>query len=44
MVHTHAETTPHAPTNLQVDTKAWSAQVSWTPGYDGGFEQSFVVW
>jgi len=26
-----------------VETKAWSAKVSWTPGYDGGFEQSFVV-
>lgn len=38
------ETTPHTPTQLRVYTKAWSAQLAWTPGYDGGFEQQFVAW
>lgn len=37
------ETTPHAPTDVQVEPKAWSALVSWSPGYDGGNEQSFVI-
>ena len=28
---------------MAVETRAWSAQVSWTPGYDGGYEQFFTI-
>ena len=38
------ETTPHAPSDLRAQPKAWSVRLTWSPGYDGGFEQSFVVW
>lgn len=44
MLNQSAETTPHAPMDPKVEPKVWSAKVSWQPGYDGGFEQSFVVW
>ncbi|XP_056587685.1 protein turtle homolog B isoform X2 [Triplophysa dalaica] len=37
-------TSPHAPTNVRVTASATSANVSWVPGYDGGFEQTFSVW
>ncbi|KAJ8391214.1 hypothetical protein AAFF_G00094810 [Aldrovandia affinis] len=37
-------TSPHAPTNIHVLVSATSANVSWEPGYDGGFEQTFSVW
>lgn len=37
-------TTPHAPTNLTVNTSAYSATISWLPAYDGGYAQSYVVW
>ena len=35
---------PEAPTNLQVYNVTWeSATLRWTPGFNGGFPQSFVV-
>nr|XP_033773309.1 protein turtle homolog B isoform X1 [Geotrypetes seraphini] len=37
-------TSPHAPTNIRVLVSMTSANVSWEPGYDGGFEQTFSVW
>ncbi|XP_036380044.1 protein turtle homolog B isoform X2 [Megalops cyprinoides] len=37
-------TSPHAPTNVHVSASTTSANVSWEPGYDGGYEQTFSVW
>lgn len=37
-------TSPHAPGNIRVLPSVTSANVSWEPGYDGGFEQTFSVW
>ncbi|XP_041923382.1 protein turtle homolog B isoform X2 [Alosa sapidissima] len=37
-------TSPHAPSNIHVNAMMTSANVSWEPGYDGGFEQTFSVW
>ncbi|XP_064157905.1 protein turtle homolog B isoform X2 [Anguilla rostrata] len=37
-------TSPHAPTNIHVSVSTTTANVSWEPGYDGGFEQTFSVW
>ncbi|XP_053504184.1 protein turtle homolog B [Ictalurus furcatus] len=37
-------TSPHAPKNIHVSVSTTSANVSWEPGYDGGFEQTFSVW
>ncbi|XP_067143840.1 protein turtle-like isoform X3 [Centruroides vittatus] len=37
-------TTPHAPTNLSVNTSAFAATLSWLPAYDGGYEQNYVIW
>ncbi|XP_064471157.1 protein turtle-like isoform X2 [Ornithodoros turicata] len=37
-------TTPHAPTNVSVNTSAFAATVSWLPGYDGGHAQTYVLW
>lgn len=37
-------TTPHAPTNVSVNTSAFAATVTWLPAYDGGYDQSYVVW
>ncbi|XP_042566265.1 protein turtle homolog B [Clupea harengus] len=37
-------TSPHAPSSIQVNAMMSSANVSWEPGYDGGFEQTFSVW
>ncbi|KAG7471342.1 hypothetical protein MATL_G00123590 [Megalops atlanticus] len=37
-------TSPHAPANIHVSVSMTSANVSWQPGYDGGFEQTFSVW
>ncbi|XP_048836380.1 protein turtle homolog B isoform X2 [Brienomyrus brachyistius] len=39
-----AGTSPHSPVNLRVSPAMTSANVSWEPGYDGGFEQTFSVW
>ncbi|MEQ2298224.1 Protein turtle B [Ameca splendens] len=37
-------TSPHAPGSIHVLPSTTSANVSWEPGYDGGFEQTFSVW
>uniref|UniRef100_A0A8C7WMR5 Immunoglobulin superfamily member 9B n=1 Tax=Oryzias sinensis TaxID=183150 RepID=A0A8C7WMR5_9TELE len=37
-------TSPHAPVSIHVLPSTTSANVSWEPGYDGGFEQTFSVW
>ncbi|XP_058866115.1 protein turtle homolog B isoform X2 [Acipenser ruthenus] len=37
-------TSPHAPAHVRVSASTSSANVSWDPGYDGGFEQTFSVW
>ncbi|KAL2094419.1 hypothetical protein ACEWY4_009138 [Coilia grayii] len=37
-------TTPHAPLEIRVVVTSSAANVSWEPGYDGGFEQTFSVW
>ncbi|KAL7853908.1 hypothetical protein AOLI_G00207520 [Acnodon oligacanthus] len=37
-------TSPHAPNNVRVTVSTTSGNVSWEPGYDGGFEQTFSVW
>ncbi|XP_076321273.1 protein turtle homolog B-like isoform X2 [Tachypleus tridentatus] len=37
-------TTPHSPTNVTVRTSAFSATLSWRPGYDGNYPQSYVIW
>lgn len=39
-----AGTSPHAPTSVHVVAAMTSANVSWEPGYDGGYEQTFSVW
>ncbi|KTG04394.1 hypothetical protein cypCar_00014939 [Cyprinus carpio] len=42
--HVHRGTSPHAPAKVHVSVSTTSANVSWEPGYDGGFEQTFSVW
>ncbi|XP_035289213.1 protein turtle homolog B isoform X4 [Anguilla anguilla] len=37
-------TSPHPPTNVHVSASTTLANVSWEPGYDGGYEQTFSVW
>ncbi|XP_039620095.1 protein turtle homolog B isoform X2 [Polypterus senegalus] len=37
-------TSPHAPINVRVLASTNSANITWEPGYDGGFEQTFSVW
>lgn len=37
-------TSPHAPGSVRVQVSMTTANVSWEPGYDGGFEQTFSVW
>lgn len=37
-------TTPHAPNNVSVNTSAFAATVTWQPAYDGGYEQTYVIW
>ncbi|KAI1287486.1 Protein turtle [Halotydeus destructor] len=37
-------TTPHAPSNVSVNTSAFAATVTWQPAYDGGYEQNYVIW
>jgi len=35
---------PDAPQNVQVMSQTWdSIELQWTPGFDGGYEQEFVV-
>ncbi|XP_041512913.1 protein turtle homolog B isoform X2 [Microtus oregoni] len=37
-------TSPHAPGSVRVQVSMTTANVSWEPGYDGGYEQTFSVW
>ncbi|KAI8484333.1 Protein turtle B [Branchiostoma belcheri] len=37
-------TSPHVPTGLSVATSSNSAHVTWQPSYDGGSEQTFILW
>uniref|UniRef100_A0A8C2H5S8 Immunoglobulin superfamily, member 9Bb n=1 Tax=Cyprinus carpio TaxID=7962 RepID=A0A8C2H5S8_CYPCA len=37
-------TSPHAPAKVHVWVSTTSANVSWEPSYNGGFEQTFSVW
>uniref|UniRef100_A0A672SPQ7 Immunoglobulin superfamily member 9B n=1 Tax=Sinocyclocheilus grahami TaxID=75366 RepID=A0A672SPQ7_SINGR len=37
-------TSPHAPAKVHVSVSTTSANISWEPCYDGGFEQTFSVW
>ncbi|XP_054162943.1 protein turtle-like [Oppia nitens] len=36
-------TTPHAPTNVSVNTSAFAATVTWVPNHDGGHQQHFSI-
>ncbi|CAH1264017.1 IGSF9B [Branchiostoma lanceolatum] len=37
-------TSPHVPTDLSVTTSSNSAHVTWRPSYDGGSDQTFIIW
>uniref|UniRef100_A0A671SAY2 Uncharacterized LOC107671028 n=1 Tax=Sinocyclocheilus anshuiensis TaxID=1608454 RepID=A0A671SAY2_9TELE len=37
-------TSPHAVTSVSVDLGITHANVSWEPGFDGGYTQKFTVW
>lgn len=37
-------TSPHAVTSVSVDPGISQANVSWEPGFDGGYTQRFTVW
>ncbi|KAF5890011.1 protein turtle A-like, partial [Clarias magur] len=37
-------TSPHAVSSVSVDVGMDQANVSWVPGFDGGYTQSFTVW
>lgn len=37
-------TSPHAVSSLFVTTEMNQANVSWRPGFDGGYTQKFTVW
>uniref|UniRef100_A0A3Q2NVG1 Protein turtle homolog A-like n=1 Tax=Fundulus heteroclitus TaxID=8078 RepID=A0A3Q2NVG1_FUNHE len=37
-------TSPHAVSSVTVNTEMNQANVSWLPGFDGGFTQKFTVW
>ncbi|XP_038141624.1 protein turtle homolog A isoform X1 [Cyprinodon tularosa] len=37
-------TSPHAVSSVTVTTEMNQANVSWVPGFDGGFTQKFTVW
>ncbi|KAG1679580.1 Protein turtle [Nymphon striatum] len=36
-------TTPHAPTNVSVNTSTHAATLTWLPAYDGGFKQRYII-
>lgn len=38
------DTTPHSVTAISIKTSVHNAQVSWEPGYDGGYTQHFMIW
>ncbi|KAG8193648.1 hypothetical protein JTE90_024012 [Oedothorax gibbosus] len=37
-------TTPHAPTNVTLNTSSFDATLTWYPAYDGNYEQTYVIW
>ncbi|XP_038559941.1 protein turtle homolog A isoform X1 [Micropterus salmoides] len=37
-------TSPHVVSSVSVDTEMNQANVSWVPGFDGGYTQKFTVW
>ncbi|XP_061674243.1 protein turtle homolog A isoform X2 [Syngnathoides biaculeatus] len=37
-------TSPHAVSSVSVNTEINQANVSWVPGFDGGYTQKFTVW
>ncbi|KAK6313102.1 hypothetical protein J4Q44_G00164490 [Coregonus suidteri] len=37
-------TSPHAPSFVSVSTGMNQANVSWEPGFDGGYTQKFTIW
>ncbi|XP_062870774.1 protein turtle homolog A [Trichomycterus rosablanca] len=37
-------TSPHAVSSVSVEVGANQANVSWVPGFDGGYAQTFTVW
>lgn len=37
-------TSPHAVSSIIVTTEMNQANVSWVPGFDGGYTQKFTVW
>ncbi|XP_072886358.1 protein turtle homolog A-like [Hemitrygon akajei] len=37
-------TSPHPPTELMVSAGSFRVNVSWCPGFDGGYQQHFSVW
>ncbi|KAI5099498.1 protein turtle-like A, partial [Silurus meridionalis] len=37
-------TSPHAVSSVSVEVGVNQANVSWTPGFDGGYAQTFTVW
>uniref|UniRef100_A0A667XVW3 Immunoglobulin superfamily, member 9b n=1 Tax=Myripristis murdjan TaxID=586833 RepID=A0A667XVW3_9TELE len=37
-------TSPHAVSSVSVTTEMHQANVSWVPGFDGGYTQKFTVW
>lgn len=39
-----AGTSPHAVTSVSVDPGITHANVSWEPGFDGGYKQKCTVW
>lgn len=37
-------TSPHAVSSVSITTEMNQANVSWVPGFDGGYTQKFTVW
>ena len=36
--------TPDPPRNLELITRTWeSAELAWSPGFDGGYTQTFII-
>lgn len=44
IVYFSAGTSPHAVSSATVTTEMNQANVSWVPGFDGGYTQKFTVW
>ncbi|XP_037403455.1 protein turtle homolog A [Pygocentrus nattereri] len=37
-------TSPHAVSSVSVEVRVNQANISWEPGFDGGFTQTFTIW